>query len=154
MADETTSRRWGTAQTILLTAYAAAVVFDPTPMLFLSAASALAGSLLCTAGVLLLLTAIVTLRRVVQVAPAPREGGSLVTAGPYRWLRHPIYTAFVTIVIGLFFRRPTIVSAVAALLAIVFLLAKVRVEERFLSARYPDYAEYKRRTWGVIPGIR
>ena len=35
----------------------------------------------------------------------------------------------------------------------VLLLAKARFEERLLLARYPEYAEYRRRTWGVIPGM-
>ena len=38
-------------------------------------------------------------------------------------------------------------------ITIIFFLLKVRVEEKLLLARYPEYAEYKRGAWGIIPGI-
>jgi len=34
---------------------------------------------------------------------------------------------------------------------IVFLAVKVRLEEELLLARYPEYATYRARTWGLIP---
>ncbi len=39
---------------------------------------------------------------VIQIAPEPRADGQLVTRGVYSRLRHPIYTAIVILVIGLF----------------------------------------------------
>jgi protein-S-isoprenylcysteine O-methyltransferase Ste14 len=54
----------------------------------------------------------------------------------------------------LFLRKPTVSLGVAAAIVIVFLLIKVRFEERLLLERYPDYADYQRRTWGLLPGIR
>jgi protein-S-isoprenylcysteine O-methyltransferase Ste14 len=30
-----------------------------------------------------------------NIRPTPREGGQLVQQGPYRWIRHPLYTAVV-----------------------------------------------------------
>ena len=96
---------------------------------------------------------IVTLRAVVQVAPAPREGGHLVTRGIYGWLRHPIYTAIVIVILGLFLRQPTVVVAIAGAAAVVFLIVKVRFEESLLLERYPEYAAYRRRTCGILPGL-
>jgi protein-S-isoprenylcysteine O-methyltransferase Ste14 len=78
----------------------------------------------------------------------------LVSGGVYRRFRHPIYTAIVIVGIGLFLRKPTVAVAVAAAVVIAFLLVKVRFEEALLQARYPEYAEYRDRTWGLIPWFR
>jgi len=90
---------------------------------------------------------------VIQVAPEPRAGGHLVTSGIYTYLRHPIYTAILILVAGLFLRKPTAFMGLVSAITIIFFLLKVRVEEKLLLARYPEYGEYKRRAWGIIPGI-
>ena len=97
--------------------------------------------------------AFISLRQVIQVAPEPRAGGHLVTSGIYTHLRHPIYTAILILVAGLFLRKPTVFMALVSAITIIFFLLKVRVEEKLLLARYAEYAEYKRRAWGIIPGI-
>ena len=94
------------------------------------------------------------LRRVIQIAPSPREGGHLVTSGVYRYFRHPIYTGIVLIMIGLLLRQPRVPVAVAAVVVIAFLAAKVRFEESLLLARYSDYADYRARSWGLVPWPR
>jgi protein-S-isoprenylcysteine O-methyltransferase Ste14 len=77
--------------------------------------------------------------------PRPREGGSLVTEGPYRHARHPIYGGGI-----LFFGGWALFSAPLALLGVAALAAlwvgKSALEERLLAARYPDYQRYRRET--------
>jgi len=87
-----------------------------------------------------------------QVSPMPKDDGRLVTRGVYRHLRHPMYTAIVLVVIGIGLRQPSLVVVAAGIALVILLLAKARFEERLLVARYPDYAEYRRHTWGLIPG--
>ena len=99
-------------------------------------------------------SALFSLRRAVQIAPAPRPDAELVTSGIYTRLRHPIYTAIVILVAGLFLRRPTILVAIAGAVVVAFLAVKVRFEEKLLVARYPAYVGYMRRTWGLIPWWR
>jgi protein-S-isoprenylcysteine O-methyltransferase Ste14 len=94
------------------------------------------------------------LRGVIQIDPFPKRGGHLVTTGIYHWLRHPIYTAIVLIVIGLVLREPRVSLAVAAAVVIAFLFVKTRFEEGLLAAHYPQYCAYRKRTWGLIPGLR
>ena len=148
-----TSRSYAAAQSILLCLFAAAFFLDSSPRLFASRAAAAGGAVLCVAGLLLMFVAFVSLRRVIQVAPEPRAGGHLVTSGIYTHLRHPIYTAILILVAGLFLRKPTVFMALVSAITIIFFLLKVRVEEKLLLARYAEYAEYKRRAWGIIPGI-
>ena len=79
--------------------------------------------------------------------PKPRAGGKLVETGPYRVVRHPIYIGGVLFAAGLSLVFSAWGLALTAVLA-VFWIAKARLEERHLLRRFPEYAEYRRRTWG------
>ncbi len=146
----TRSDAYALAQTLLLTAFAAVYFFLPGRWLFVSKTVFRAGTIVCAVALILLLVAIVTLRRVIQVAPAPKEGGHLVTAGIYDVLRHPIYTAMTLLLAGLWLRQPTLAAAAAAGIVIAFLVVKSRYEESLLLERYADYAAYRARTRGVL----
>ena len=147
------SQIYGALQTALLCGFAVAFFFDLGPWLLAPERSRPFSNVLCAVGILMMLLAFISLRKVIQIAPAPREDGYLVTSGVYRWLRHPIYTAIVILVIGLFLRKPTAIVAAATVLVILFLVVKARFEERLLAERYPDYVAYKTETFGVIPGF-
>lgn len=148
------NRSYGSAQTIILIVFTFTYFFGPGPPMVPSGGIlGWIGALLCVGGLVLMLVAIVALREVIQISPDPREGGHLVMSGPYRWLRHPIYTAILVLVIGLLLRRATVPVAVMTAVVIVHLIAKTRHEEKLLLERYPDYAAYRKRTWGLIPGL-
>jgi protein-S-isoprenylcysteine O-methyltransferase Ste14 len=154
MDTQRASKLYGLTQSALLCLFAAAVFFGlPTPRLLAGEISRFVGNILCAAGLLLLFAAITRLGRAIQIDPSPRTDATLVTAGIYKWLRHPIYTAIVVMVIGLFLRRATLQVAVMSAIVIAFLALKARFEEQLLTARYPDYAEYKRKSWGLVPGL-
>ena len=140
-------------QTILVAGFGLVYFLSPGPRLFTPGTLRIAGSLLCAIGVFLLMAAIVALRHAIQVEPEPKPRAELVQSGVYRRFRHPIYTAMLLLVVGLFLRNGTVPVAVAGGVVIAFLAFKVRVEERFLAARYPDYEAYRRRTWGLLPGL-
>jgi protein-S-isoprenylcysteine O-methyltransferase Ste14 len=80
----------------------------------------------------------------------PTEGG-LVTTGPYRYLRHPIYASvllfFVAAVISHFSLINLLLAAGAALGAAL----RICTEERLLLELYPDYRQYAARTRRIIP---
>jgi protein-S-isoprenylcysteine O-methyltransferase Ste14 len=63
-------------------------------------------------------------------------------------------TALLGLFAILFFLDPTVPIAVAAVVVVTLLLFKARFEEARLLARYPEYADYKKRTWGIVPGLR
>lgn len=147
------SKRYGTAQTVLLALFAAVFLLDPGPPLFESATARAVGLALCSVGILLMFSALLTIRRAVQVEPSPKRDAQLVTHGLYGYIRHPIYTSILVLVPGLCLRKPTLVVAAAGVVVVVFLLVKVRFEEALLLDRYPAYAAYRRRTWGVVPGL-
>jgi protein-S-isoprenylcysteine O-methyltransferase Ste14 len=87
-----------------------------------------------------------------HAAANPTEGG-LVTSGPYRFIRHPIYTA---VVVFSFAGAAAHLSLLAGGLALVVLagaLIRMLLEERLLVARYPEYADYAARTKRMVPWV-
>jgi protein-S-isoprenylcysteine O-methyltransferase Ste14 len=153
MNNESKSRAYGLAQSTLLCVFGALVFLDPERPMFGGKTAGAIGLALSIAGLLLMFAALQVIRGVIQIAPAPRDDGELVTRGVYSRFRHPIYTAIVILVIGLFLRKATPMVAAAGAVVIVFLLVKARFEETLLAARYPAYGAYRARTWGVIPPL-
>ena len=84
-------------------------------------------------------------------ATANPTAGGLVTRGPYRFLRHPIYAAVVYFVWAGVAGHPSATAILAAMLATVCLGVRMRAEEILLMREYPDYAAYSRRTARVLP---
>jgi protein-S-isoprenylcysteine O-methyltransferase Ste14 len=151
---EEKSKLYGLAQTVILLVFAVVVLFGPSGARFpLGPAARTAGYVLCGIGLVLLFAAISRIGQSIQIAPAPKQEATLVTTGVYRWFRHPIYTSIVMVVLGLFLKKPTFGVATIAAVVILFLLIKVKFEERLLLARYPEYADYMRRAWGIVPWL-
>lgn len=149
------SRTYALAQSGLLIAFTLVFFLDRRPLLLPPGGVApWLGTVLCAGGLVLLLFALRSPGGVIQIEPAPRAGAPLVTSGVYAHFRHPIYTGIVALVIGLFLRKPTALVGLSALAVIGFLVLKVRLEERLLLARHPQYQDYRGRTWGLLPWPR
>jgi protein-S-isoprenylcysteine O-methyltransferase Ste14 len=82
----------------------------------------------------------------------PTQGG-LVTRGPYRFVRHPIYAAVLYFLWAGVSAHPGPVNLPAAVLASALLGVRMFAEERLLLGRYPEYADYARRTRRVVPFV-
>jgi protein-S-isoprenylcysteine O-methyltransferase Ste14 len=111
----------------------------------------LAASDICLAcGMVWALYSLSYLRNRFSIVP---EARGLITSGPYRFVRHPIYLG--EMVAGLGLVLPTLISAHALVFA-VFIAAQVArtfYEERMLKTVYPNYADYARRTRRLVPFI-
>lgn len=88
-----------------------------------------------------------------NIRPTPREGGQLVQQGPYRWIRHPMYTAVIACGLACAWAGSSLWGwpCVAALVAV--LATKASFEERWMLAEHPGYAAYRTRTRRFLPGI-
>jgi len=73
--------------------------------------------------------------------PQPRSRATLVEHGPYRVVRHPIYSSILISLLGV-----SVAGSLWALLPlavlVVWWLGKASVEERFMRERYPGYQDY------------
>ena len=88
-----------------------------------------------------------------NIRPEPKASGRLVTGGPYRYLRNPMYSAVLLFAAAevLAYRDLWKIACWVALAAV--LLAKAMLEERGLRALFPDYAAYAKRVRRFIPGL-
>jgi protein-S-isoprenylcysteine O-methyltransferase Ste14 len=88
-----------------------------------------------------------------NIRPEPKPGGQLVTSGPYRYVRHPMYLAVLLGMLGFCagYATPWRWASLAAL-AIV-LAIKAGVEERAMAAHHPGYADYARGTKRIVPFV-
>jgi len=111
------------------------------------------GVVAAVSGGLLALWSARTLGGSLTPLPRPRDDSVLVVTGPYRWVRHPIYSALVLAALGwgVFWKDPVALVLVAAL--VVVFGFKTRLEERWLVLRYPDYPEYRTRTGRLFPRL-
>lgn len=78
----------------------------------------------------------------------------LICTGPYRFLRHPIYSAM----LGMFLGTALVSGALHGLLSMIIItvayLRKIRIEEQHLRAIFGSaYDEYRRKSWALIPGV-
>jgi protein-S-isoprenylcysteine O-methyltransferase Ste14 len=84
-------------------------------------------------------------------ATANTTRGSLVTTGPYRYMRHPIYASIVLFTVGSVVGHPSWLAGGFGFVILAGAVARMLIEERFLLARYPEYAAYAARTKRMVP---
>jgi protein-S-isoprenylcysteine O-methyltransferase Ste14 len=81
------------------------------------------------------------------------ETRQLVTSGPYRFVRHPLYLTEWIAVIGVFIQFASLWTAILLVIQIAFQLRRMYNEELVLSASFPEYVGYRQTTARLIPGI-
>ena len=85
-----------------------------------------------------------------------REGHTLITNGPYRWIRHPFYTScLVGLVGGSLAMANWFIMLMGSIVWFVFLLPRTSIEEQNLITRFGDeYREYMQHTGRFLPSSR
>jgi protein-S-isoprenylcysteine O-methyltransferase len=111
------------------------------------------GLAVCAAGMAVLVWARQTLGRNWSQTVSAKEGHELVTSGPYRFVRHPMYTGgFVACLASAVVAGGPFVFA-ALTLGPLFLW-RVRAEDRLMTEQFPaEYPAYMARTKALIPFV-
>ncbi len=82
-----------------------------------------------------------------------KDEPELVTSGPYRWIRNPIYSGLILAMIGTAV-AVTLTWLVVAVVAGGFFGYSAVVEQRYLAARFPDsYPAYRNSTKMLVPFV-
>jgi protein-S-isoprenylcysteine O-methyltransferase Ste14 len=84
-----------------------------------------------------------------------RREHTLVTDGPYRWVRHPFYDVVLLGVISMSLLTANWLLALSGLTAFAMLVVRTRIEEEKLIERFGDeYRTYMERTGRFLPQFR
>jgi protein-S-isoprenylcysteine O-methyltransferase Ste14 len=95
-----------------------------------------------------------TLGRNLTDTVVTRKQHTLVTTGPYRWVRHPFYTAAALLVLANSLAAANWFFFVAGCLMFLLLVIRTRKEEENLIARFgDDYRKYMQRTGRFVPRL-
>jgi protein-S-isoprenylcysteine O-methyltransferase Ste14 len=88
-----------------------------------------------------------------NIVPELKEGCCLVTTGIYRYIRHPMYTSVILMLLGVALLSHSPLSWLLWAVLIVVLYLKASREEKLWMAHDPCYAEYRKKTKYFIPYI-
>ena len=78
----------------------------------------------------------------------------LIRTGPYRLLRHPIYTGLLTMYAGAALVTGEWLAILGLAMAVFAYWRKIRLEETNLDVAFgPEYKAYRQDTWALIPGL-
>ncbi len=88
-----------------------------------------------------------------SIYPEIQAGAVLITRGPYRFVRHPMYCALMLMMVGIAGYNGHWVNYTASLGLILVVTTKALREERLLDLEFADYTRYALRTKRFIPYI-
>lgn len=111
------------------------------------------GLAILTVGGILGSWGLLTLGRNLTPFPRPIAGGELVTHGPYRFVRHPIYAGLIFGTLGWALLRANLLGLALAVVLFIFFDLKSRREERWLREAYTGYADYQKRVKKLVPWV-
>jgi protein-S-isoprenylcysteine O-methyltransferase Ste14 len=157
---EPRARREGGGRTPVAANFSAFGLFFPSLLIASSSAEApmalplaLSGCLLAVAGAALVLRSRAELGPAWSFVPKADQGTGLVTTGPYRLVRHPIYLGLALLATGEALAFGSWPALMIALAGIVPTFAwRARAEEKLLDRTFGErYAVYRQRTKMIIP---
>ena len=87
------------------------------------------------------------------IYPEPIPDACLVTTGPYRWIRHPMYTSLLLFMLGIALYRHALPNYLGMALLTIAIFGKMHREESHLHVKFEDYSDYVKKTRRLFPGI-
>jgi protein-S-isoprenylcysteine O-methyltransferase Ste14 len=88
-----------------------------------------------------------------NIQPKLKDGCHLVTSGAYKYIRHPMYTSVILMMLGVLVSTPTLLEFLLFIALIIVLVLKAKREEKLWCGHDEAYIEYKRETKLFIPYI-
>jgi protein-S-isoprenylcysteine O-methyltransferase Ste14 len=116
----------------------------------LSAPLAMISTLIALCGTMFAIYAVLSLGRSLSMLPEARR---LVTRGPYRLIRHPLYLSEAMLLVGVTLQFLSPLALALLTIQCLFQLERMKNEERVLSSTFPEYRDYMASTARLVPGI-
>jgi protein-S-isoprenylcysteine O-methyltransferase Ste14 len=82
-----------------------------------------------------------------------KEDHTLIKSGPYRLVRHPIYSGIALALVGTALAIGAAYGFIAMALILLGFVLRIRLEEARMRDTFPEYADYCRHTARLIPGV-
>lgn len=86
-----------------------------------------------------------------NIVPDPLPDIQLVSTGPYRWIRHPMYASLVLFFLPIAIQSTQFETWLVYLILVVNLIVKLHYEEKLLQTKLTDYRIYQEHTKKLIP---
>ncbi len=93
------------------------------------------------------------LRKFLTPLPYPVDHNQLVTSGAYALVRHPLYSSLLLAATGWTFFTMSLSHFFLTLFCFIFFSYKASREERWLTERHPEYADYAHRVKRFVPWL-
>jgi protein-S-isoprenylcysteine O-methyltransferase Ste14 len=153
---------WSWDYTLLLIVMSLVVILQPwlipwlgwTTLLLWGLAVQIVGSMLVLLSFGLHIWSRHHLRRFYTERVEVQRGHQVVNSGPYAVVRHPIFTSFFLLVIGLFLINPALTTLTVMLYTFWDFSRAAQQEEETLGKNLPDYAAYMAGTSRFLPRLR
>jgi protein-S-isoprenylcysteine O-methyltransferase Ste14 len=144
---------WVIAQGALFAIFVGAVVFGESVnevpgLIFVQ----ITGLVVAAAGAALSVWSLMQHGWSVSPFPRPVDDAHLVESGPYRYVRHPMYSGIIvfTLGVGLAYANPVVL--LTSFTFLVFFMAKTGSEEEMLVEKVPGYRSYRSDVpWRLVP---
>jgi protein-S-isoprenylcysteine O-methyltransferase Ste14 len=88
-----------------------------------------------------------------SVTPDVKQDARMVMAGPYKVIRHPMYSAVLLTFLPFVLDRPSLFLSIVFLSLLTTLVIKLNYEETLLKNHFKEYEEYAKHSWRLIPFI-
>jgi protein-S-isoprenylcysteine O-methyltransferase Ste14 len=112
------------------------------------------GSAIVTAAGVLIMWSLHALGKNLTDTVVTRREHTLVTSGPYRWVRHPFYDAMALCIVATSLVAANWFVLLSGTLAFALIVVRTRTEEEYLLARFGDsYRTYMQRTGRFVPRL-
>jgi protein-S-isoprenylcysteine O-methyltransferase Ste14 len=109
------------------------------------------GRLVFLVGAVILGISALNLGKSLTAHPQPLESATLKTTGLYAWVRHPIYSGLILLMLGSVLMAPSVVKLLLLTALVVLLNFKAKFEETFLISKYENYGKYSMKVGKFFP---